>query len=98
MLFKHRRKFLAIALVALLFVVGYLNFAQRIYHSVEGLRSAEALLRLGKPVAVHHNSKYGAHTNVTACVIETSLSMCEGIGFGSLVLQTIDDITTCLVI
>ncbi|XP_066297605.1 uncharacterized protein [Branchiostoma lanceolatum] len=96
MLFKHRRKFLAIALVALLFAVGYLNFARRIYHSVEGLRSAEALLRLGKPVAVHHNSKYGGHTNVTACVIETSLSMCDGIGFGSLVLQTIDDITTCL--
>ncbi|CAH1266614.1 Hypp3435 [Branchiostoma lanceolatum] len=63
---------------------------------MEAYRYFEPFVQLGKPVAVHHNSKYGGHNDVTACVIETSLTWCDGIGFGALVLQTIDDITTCI--
>eukprot|EP00058_Branchiostoma_floridae_P016776 XP_002602264.1 hypothetical protein BRAFLDRAFT_76952 [Branchiostoma floridae] len=62
-----------------------------------GFRYFEPFFEFGKPVAVHHNSKYGGDTDVIACVIEPSLNLCEGTGFGALVLQTIDDITTCLV-
>ncbi|CAH1244941.1 Hypp7401 [Branchiostoma lanceolatum] len=54
------------------------------------------MMRTPKPVAIHHNPK-GKNESI-ACVIENSLGDgCTGMGFASLVLQTIDDITTCLV-
>ncbi|XP_035674806.1 uncharacterized protein LOC118414716 [Branchiostoma floridae] len=94
---KRRRLFLAAVLTVSLCAVLHLNLATRIYIGVTAFSYMEPLLQLKTPMAVHHNSKYDGHTaDVTACVIEPSLLLCDGIGFGALVLQTIDDITTCL--
>ncbi|CAH1244940.1 Hypp7400 [Branchiostoma lanceolatum] len=60
------------------------------------IKLTNVMVRTPKPVAIHHNPK-GKNESI-ACVIENSLGdSCAGIGFASLVLQTIDDITTCLV-
>ncbi|KAI8489720.1 hypothetical protein Bbelb_326260 [Branchiostoma belcheri] len=59
------------------------------------IRYTNELVENPKPVVIHHN-RQGRNESV-ACVIETSLAeSCHGLGFASLVLQAIDDITTCL--
>ncbi|XP_019639178.1 PREDICTED: uncharacterized protein LOC109481128 [Branchiostoma belcheri] len=94
MLLKHRRVLLVIGLMAVLFAVQPVNFVGRIYGVAKDLWYTDAYLQTIKPVAIHNNT--GQNNTEIACVIETSLGSCDGIGFASLVLQTIDEITTCL--
>ncbi|XP_066267062.1 uncharacterized protein [Branchiostoma lanceolatum] len=94
MLQKHRRP-ITIWVVFLLATVGCFHFADHISSGFTAIKLTNVMTRTPKPVAIHHNPK-GKNESI-ACVIENSLGdSCAGIGFASLVLQTIDDITTCL--
>ncbi|XP_035686864.1 uncharacterized protein LOC118423063 [Branchiostoma floridae] len=94
MLLKHRRLLLVTTMIMVFFAVRYMNIAGRMLKVADDLWYTNAYLQTMKPVAIHHNT--GQQNTEIACVIESSLGSCDGIGFASLVLQTIDEITTCL--
>ncbi|XP_078591538.1 uncharacterized protein LOC144870802 [Branchiostoma floridae x Branchiostoma japonicum] len=94
MLFKHRR-LISLMAVFVITAVGCFHFADYISVSFKAIRHTNLFLQTHKPIAIHRNPK-GKNESI-ACVVENSLGdSCSGIGFASLVLQTIDDITTCL--
>ncbi|XP_019634752.1 PREDICTED: uncharacterized protein LOC109477802 isoform X2 [Branchiostoma belcheri] len=93
MMWKHRR--LISLLIVLSFAAGCFHFAGYVSFFFRAIRYTNELVENPKPVAIHHNHQ-GRNESVV-CIIETSLGdACEGLGFASLVLETIDDITTCL--
>ncbi|XP_066267064.1 uncharacterized protein [Branchiostoma lanceolatum] len=94
MLLKHRRP-ISLLSVLLFATVGCFHFAGDISYGFRAIGYTNAMVETSKPVAIHHNPR-GKNESI-ACVIENSLGDgCQGLGFASLVLQTIDDITTCL--
>ncbi|XP_078612353.1 uncharacterized protein LOC144882438 [Branchiostoma floridae x Branchiostoma japonicum] len=94
MLLKHRRPISL--LVVLLLAAGCIYFtAGYISYGFRAIRYTNMVMQTPKPVVIHHNPR--GKNETIACVVENSVGgSCDGLGFASMVLQTIDDITTCL--
>ncbi|XP_066300456.1 uncharacterized protein [Branchiostoma lanceolatum] len=94
MLFNVRAALFGIVLVMLLASVGYyLSLTDRIYRIK--VSKFEGDFRTKNPVATIHRDT-GEQDREVACVVEPALTNCGGTGFASVLLQTIDDLTTCL--
>ncbi|XP_019634758.1 PREDICTED: uncharacterized protein LOC109477803 [Branchiostoma belcheri] len=90
-----KRRWLLSLLMILLLSEGCFQYAGYVSKFFRVIRYTNELVENPKPVVIHHNRQ--GRNEIVACVIETSLGdACDGLGFGALVLQAIDDITTCL--
>ncbi|XP_078599691.1 uncharacterized protein LOC144874909 isoform X4 [Branchiostoma floridae x Branchiostoma japonicum] len=94
MLFDIRKALFGAVLVMLLMYAGYLTLTDSVFYRINA-SNFEMDIETKNPVARIHRHT-GEREGEVACVVEPALTSCGGIGFASVLLQTIDDLTTCL--